>query len=77
MNQINNEISLEIDNRVIIDNGTGHNGKPINQVEASPNGKYLVTYSEEDHSIVGWIISGGQLKSEFLVNYIRVPKRFK
>ena len=31
-----------------------HNGKPIDKIEISPKGKYLVTYSEEDHSIVGW-----------------------
>ena|ERR1043166_647286 len=34
-----------------------HNGKPITNVEVSPNGKYLVTYSEKDHSIVGWNIN--------------------
>ncbi|PKK64414.1 hypothetical protein RhiirC2_716292 [Rhizophagus irregularis] len=31
-----------------------HNGKPITRIEISPNEKYLITYSEEDHSIVGW-----------------------
>ncbi len=31
-----------------------HNGKPINMIEISPNGKYLVTYSEKDKTIVGW-----------------------
>src|ERR1043166_3485563 len=31
-----------------------HNGKPITKLEVSPNGKYLVTYSESDRSIVGW-----------------------
>ncbi|PKK57584.1 hypothetical protein RhiirC2_858163 [Rhizophagus irregularis] len=31
-----------------------HNGKPINAIEISPNEKYLITYSEEDLSIVGW-----------------------
>jgi hypothetical protein len=29
-----------------------HNGKPINSL--APNGKYLITYSKDDHSIVGW-----------------------
>ncbi|PKC55693.1 hypothetical protein RhiirA1_429451, partial [Rhizophagus irregularis] len=33
-----------------------HNGKPITMLEISPNEKYLVTYSEEDRSIVGWNI---------------------
>ena len=31
-----------------------HNGKPINMMEISPNGKYLVTYSESNRTIVGW-----------------------
>ncbi|PKC08157.1 hypothetical protein RhiirA5_417270, partial [Rhizophagus irregularis] len=29
-----------------------HNGKPITRIEISPNEKYLITYSEEDRSIV-------------------------
>ena len=36
---------------------SSHNDKPITNIEISPNGKYLVTYSEADHSIVGWDIS--------------------
>ena len=42
-----------------------HNGKPITKIEVSPNEKYLVTYSKEDRSIVGWNlndINEGQLK---------------
>ncbi|RGB43425.1 hypothetical protein C1646_749819, partial [Rhizophagus diaphanus] len=31
-----------------------HNGKPITIIEISPNEKYLITYSKEDCSIVGW-----------------------
>ncbi|PKY57118.1 hypothetical protein RhiirA4_477964 [Rhizophagus irregularis] len=31
-----------------------HNGKPINRIEISPNDKYLITYSYDDYSIVGW-----------------------
>ncbi|PKC57212.1 hypothetical protein RhiirA1_446273 [Rhizophagus irregularis] len=31
-----------------------HNGKPITIIETSPNEKYLITYSYEDRSIVGW-----------------------
>src|SRR5437762_4878063 len=31
-----------------------HNGRRINKIEISPNGKYLVTYSKTDNSIVGW-----------------------
>ncbi|CAG8438891.1 8345_t:CDS:10 [Funneliformis caledonium] len=31
-----------------------HNGKPITMMEVSPNAKYIVTYSEEDQTIVWW-----------------------
>src|ERR1051326_7584036 len=34
-----------------------HKDKPITNIEISPNGKYLVTFSKEDCSIVGWDIS--------------------
>ncbi|CAB4488863.1 unnamed protein product [Rhizophagus irregularis] len=43
-----------------------HNNKPITKIEISPGGRYLVTYSQEDHSVVGWNIEDvdeGQLKS--------------
>ena len=35
-----------------------HKDKPITNIEISPNGKYLVTYSKKDCSIIGWDISG-------------------
>ncbi|RGB28686.1 hypothetical protein C1646_767546 [Rhizophagus diaphanus] len=31
-----------------------HNGKPITIIEISPKETYLITYSEEDCSVVGW-----------------------
>uniref|UniRef100_U9UU41 Uncharacterized protein n=1 Tax=Rhizophagus irregularis (strain DAOM 181602 / DAOM 197198 / MUCL 43194) TaxID=747089 RepID=U9UU41_RHIID len=31
-----------------------HNGKPITLIEISPNEKFLITYSKEDESFVGW-----------------------
>src|ERR1044071_4446832 len=43
-----------------------HNGNPITNVEVSPNGNCLVTYSEKDRSIVVWNINDideGRLKS--------------
>ncbi|GBC02745.1 hypothetical protein RclHR1_00480002 [Rhizophagus clarus] len=55
------EISVKIDNEIdetdVIDINNSklpHNGKPIAKIEVSPNEKYLVTYSREDNSIVGW-----------------------
>jgi hypothetical protein len=55
-----------------IDTNKLHNGLPITEIEVSPNEKYLVTYSQEDHSIVGWDITNGQLKPEFHVNSVDV-----
>ena len=31
-----------------------HNGKPITRIAVSPQSKYVVTYSQEDKSFVGW-----------------------
>src|SRR6266498_2877819 len=33
-----------------------HNGKTISDIAVSPKGIYVVTYSEDDKSIVGWNI---------------------
>ena len=35
-----------------------HNGKTISKLEISMNGKYLVTYCEEDETIFGWNVEG-------------------
>jgi WD40 repeat protein len=55
-----------------------HNGKPITRLEVSPNGKYLVTYSEDDNSIVGWDVDKifeGQLKPDN--NTIEINDNYK
>ncbi len=42
-----------------------HNDKPITMMEISPNAKYLVTFSKEDQTIVGWNVENikeGKLK---------------
>jgi hypothetical protein len=46
-----------------------HKGRPITKTEVSPNGKYVVTYSEEDYSIVWWRINDveGRLEPDFTV----------
>ncbi|EXX71887.1 uncharacterized protein OCT59_027321 [Rhizophagus irregularis] len=43
----------DVDKIFTLDNKS-HNGKPITKIEISPNEKYLITYSKEDRSIVGW-----------------------
>ena len=42
----------------------------ITRLEVSPNGKYIVTHSDDDNSIIGWDASGideGRLKPEIVV----------
>jgi hypothetical protein len=44
-----------------------HNGRPITKTKVSPNGNYVVTYSEKDYSIVGWNVKDideGRLEPE-------------
>ncbi|PKY48868.1 hypothetical protein RhiirA4_464594 [Rhizophagus irregularis] len=38
------------------DSKNAHNGNQVSSVSLSPNGKYVVTYSEDDKSIEGWIV---------------------
>ena len=69
-----------------------HNGSPITKMEISPNGKYLVTYSEKDYSIVGWNVENiddnqdsdkvqrvdeGRLKPDITVQTITVDESTK
>jgi len=46
-----------------------HNGKPIIKLEISPNGKYVVTYSENDKTIIVWNVKDdeGRLKPDHTV----------
>ncbi|RIA83285.1 hypothetical protein C1645_834068 [Glomus cerebriforme] len=58
MSQLN-EISVKINEP--------HNGKPITAIEVSPKVTYLVTYSSEDKSIIGWYVEDtdeGHLKQD-------------
>ncbi|GET65712.1 hypothetical protein GLOIN_2v1767492 [Rhizophagus irregularis DAOM 181602=DAOM 197198] len=55
--EINNDADkIEVDDvdKIFTFDDERHNGKPITIIEISPNEKYLITYSEEDRSIVGW-----------------------
>ena len=56
-----------------------HNGKPITMIEISPKEKYLVTYSKEDHSIVGWNVEDldkGQLELDDTVQPVKIDKDY-
>jgi hypothetical protein len=57
-----------------------HNGKPITMMETSPNEKYLITYSEEDCSVVGWNVENidkVQLKFDQTVKIIDDDNKYE
>jgi hypothetical protein len=67
------EISVEIDNenneiknnKIDVDIDKPHNGKQITMMEISYHEDYLVTYSPEDESIIGWNVTNEeQLKPD-------------
>ncbi|PKK66102.1 hypothetical protein RhiirC2_807711 [Rhizophagus irregularis] len=56
-----NKIEIEVDKndddkiyKIFTFDYEPHNGKPITRIEISPNENYLITYSNEDRSIIGW-----------------------
>ncbi|CAB4424364.1 unnamed protein product [Rhizophagus irregularis] len=50
-----------------------HNGKPITKIEISPQSRYIVTYSREDKSFVGWCGKACKVirKKNSFVEYIK------
>ncbi|RIA82067.1 hypothetical protein C1645_835966 [Glomus cerebriforme] len=57
---IENNIATDVEKNIATDiekNDEPHNGKPITMIEISPKGTYLVTYSPEDYSIIGWNVT--------------------
>jgi hypothetical protein len=67
LNNQMSDISINIEPGKQIDAGKPHNDKSITKIEVSPNEKYLVTYSRDDNSIVGWnvaYVDEGQLEHE-------------
>lgn len=53
-----------------------HNSKPITRIEVSPNEIYLVTYSQEDRSIVGWnVVDEGKLMPDHTVKLSDISKK--
>ncbi|RIA90474.1 hypothetical protein C1645_154339 [Glomus cerebriforme] len=59
---VENKIATDVENKIATDveknnsekNDKPHNGKPITMIELSPNETYLVTYSPENKSFIGW-----------------------
>ena len=62
--------------------GNPHNGKTCTRMEISPGCKYLVTYSEDDHSLVGWDVESksinegneGRLKPDIFISNSKVDQ---
>ena len=52
-----------------------HNDKPITKIVISPKDEYLVTYSKEDNSIVGWNVEGQPEPENH--TYSKIDDRFK
>ncbi|EXX62829.1 hypothetical protein RirG_158060 [Rhizophagus irregularis DAOM 197198w] len=50
-----------------------HNGKPITKIAISPQSKYIMTYSQEDKSFVGWCskVCKDIRKKNFCSEYIK------
>jgi hypothetical protein len=85
MSDIKIEVDKNDDNKIDVDkiftftfddiDDKPHNGKPITNIKVSPNEKYLVTYSKEDRSIVGWSVEDldkGQLKLDITVQPVKI-----
>ncbi|CAI2177911.1 2752_t:CDS:2 [Funneliformis geosporum] len=56
-----------------------HEGSPITMIEISPNAKYIVTYSEEDKTIVGWNVKDDKCKliPDFTINSDKIFRNNK
>ncbi|CAB5351322.1 unnamed protein product [Rhizophagus irregularis] len=72
---VDNEIRVHVDNpHNLRDSKNAHNGKRVSLVSLSPNGKYVVTYSEDDKSIEGWIVRDSKLNLDPETNVYELPR---
>ncbi|CAB4441943.1 unnamed protein product [Rhizophagus irregularis] len=53
-----------------------HDGKQVSLVSLSLNGKYAVTYSEDDKSIEGWIVENSEPILDHEANVYKLPKEW-
>src|SRR6266540_1288346 len=56
-NQNSSSTQLYIKEIPIMKENLPHNGKPINKIAISPQSKYVLTYSQEEKSFVGWLVN--------------------
>ncbi|GBB87150.1 hypothetical protein RclHR1_01360021 [Rhizophagus clarus] len=59
------------------DPNNAHNGEQISLVSLSPNGEYIVTYSEINNSIEGWVVETFGLILDPQMNVYNLPERGK
>ncbi|UZO15210.1 uncharacterized protein OCT59_006641 [Rhizophagus irregularis] len=59
------------------DSNNAHNGNQVSSVSLSPNGKYVVTYSEDDKSIEGWIVKDSKLILDPEASVYKLPEGSK
>ncbi len=50
-------IQLYIEEKIPLKENLPHNGKPIIKMAISPRSEYVLTYSQEDKSFVGWLVN--------------------
>src|SRR5687767_11531469 len=48
---------LYIEENISLEENLPHNGKPIIKMAISPRSEYVLTYSQEDESFVGWLVN--------------------
>ncbi|PKY63192.1 hypothetical protein RhiirA4_491325, partial [Rhizophagus irregularis] len=67
-----------VDNEIVLHNPrdphSAHNGKQVFLVSLSPKGTYVVTYSEDDKSIEGWIIKDSNLILDPEASVYKLPR---
>ncbi|RGB32173.1 hypothetical protein C1646_670331 [Rhizophagus diaphanus] len=68
----------DADNEIVPrDSNNAHNGKQVSLVSLSPNGKYVITYSEDDKSIEGWIVKDSNLILDPEASVYNLPEESK
>jgi hypothetical protein len=60
-----------------ITNNKRHNEKPITSIESSSDGKWVVTYSDVDNSIVGWSSTDDEGMFELIADRIPINDKDK
>jgi hypothetical protein len=74
-----NTIQIDIDNETTTHNSrdphNAHNGKQVSLISLSPNGTYIVTYSNNDNSIEGWIVKDSKLILDPQVYAYKLPEK--